>query len=118
MNKVSKLISLCEDEVADIKTAFSSAIKKVVKPPIKLLGFAYSSGHGENEFYVLYDTPREFRHPDEYGGEDKVYNSPSFKSFSRVEDEINKIIREFSKKYLNYNFTTASGISGPGVEKF
>ena len=90
-----------------------SALKKIAERRAKF-GVAYSTTHGDNIAFFL-DTPRELRHPDEYGGEDEVYDmfgSSNIIKFDKAEREIFNIIEKFEKKYPKIRFDVVGDASG------
>jgi len=58
--------------------------------------------------------PREFRHPDEWFGDDDYheytseYEIPGYKDFERWEAEVDRITHAMSRKYPKITFTTAA----------
>lgn len=102
-----------EASFEQIKNEFKDAIRKVAKPPIRISGFKTDG----QEIDVLYNTPREYRHMDEYGEmDDKDYKK--YQEFLKVENAIFDVLEEFNKKYPDYNFESGSDISGGGFKSF
>lgn len=117
MNNLEKLERvLREDEEVDkIKSEFKSAITKAAKRPVKIDGFVYEPR--PKEFSVLYDTPREYRHPQDYGKED-ASDFPGYAEWEKAESAIDDVLGAFKKKYKGYQFGAAGAVSGPGIERF
>jgi len=102
-----------------IKTAFKKEIKAAAGP-IHIDGFSFDSHKSWREFLVLYDTPRDYRHPDEYmGGWDALQQDSEYQKFMKADNKIHKVIAKFKTKYKKYKFGSAADTSnGPTIERF
>ena len=104
------------NRTAKIKNEFVTAIRKIKTTQLRIEWFAYEPEY--KNFYVVYDVPREIRHPDEYGGEDEVFQGKAMVQFDKEDRAIIKVVAKFIKRYPKFNFDIVSDVSGQGIEKF
>lgn len=71
--------------------------------------------------FILYDTPREVRHPEDYGvnsstieKQQKFHNA--VEKWYDFNDEVFKIIQKFEKAYDGIEFGVMGSISGRGLK--
>jgi hypothetical protein len=69
----------------------------------------------DNSIYALYDTPRQYRHPDEYYKDD-AYDSleadPKYQEFLAHEEQILEVLAAYLNKHPEVHFETAGNVSG------
>lgn len=93
-------------------------VKKAVGTPPKGFGgfgLATQTGPGEKpEVILLYDVPRQVRHPDEYGGEDTWRKEIT--EWNEFDGRVFDVLKKLEKDFPTHEFSIAAGISGPGVK--
>lgn len=62
--------------------------------------------------FILFDTPREVRHPRDYDME----GDPSIEKWHDFGDVVFDILQKFEKKYKGIEFGVMKSVSGPGVK--
>jgi hypothetical protein len=103
--------------VRSVGEALRTEVQKLDLRKVPVDGFKYSQK--DNAVAVLYDTPREYRHPDEYfqGGEEGMRRDSGYQAWKQAEHRILLVIRDFRAKYPQLKFYTAGGISGGDWEE-
>jgi hypothetical protein len=111
---------LTEDELSDLKKKALEVLRLVKskaesKAPRGFGGFqvawSYYPQSNKKEIIILYDTPREVRHPEEYHIDRK-----KMKAWENFEDYLDmKVLQELDKKYPDIEIDIAGDIHGqPG----
>jgi len=110
-----KCVKTKQDIIASKKHVdlYRDRIDKLNFKQINIEGFATNN----NEVLVLFDTPREIRHPDEYFGPyDK--KPQHIKEFEEDENKLWKLDKILQAKYPKLDFTWAGDVSGSHVKKY
>ena len=106
--------------ISDFKRSINGLNLKILRPTFQLIEY----GNGTKLIYVVYELPREMRHPEEYYDDYhyKMKDDPKYLEFCKIRednDKVWKIISEFDKKYKSQgiSFGQSGGASGLGVKE-
>lgn len=73
-----------------------------------------------NGVFILYDTPREIRHPNDYDDEFEHGKGELRAAIEKWEDftsDVFGILQKFEKAYKGIEFGVMGSISGPGIKR-
>lgn len=84
------------------------------KAPKGFGGFGIAWDTKYKGVFILYDTPREVRHPEDYG--DEMEHSPEVEKWYDFTDAVFGVISKFEKKYKGVEFGVMGDTSGPGIK--
>lgn len=104
---------IAQDLLHTIKRATSSKTPK----GFGTFGIAWDPKY--NGVFILFDTPREIRHPDDYRDEydDTGEINSAIEKWEDFTDAIFKVLQKFEKKYKGVEFGAMGSISGPGIKQ-
>jgi len=120
---IIKLKDLLFEQTEDLKPIamdFLKAVKqKVGSTPSGFGGFEVAwSTRFRPSVTILFDTPRELRHPDEYF-DDNYERSPQDRkkidAWNKLDDVVWQVVGQFQKKNKDIEFGQAGNISGGGM---
>lgn len=114
-----KLKDLLLEGTVDTKSIAQDLLRAVKqgtrsKAPKGLGGIQVAWDPKYDGVFILFDAPREVRHPEDYG--DEMEHSPEVEKWYDFTDAIFKILQKFEKKYKGVEFGAMGSISGPGIK--
>jgi hypothetical protein len=118
-DELRKYKILVTEEISNAEAKqIGQELRKVLEPifrkhRVRLIGLKYDTDFGE--ISILYDTPREIRHPDEVADWQSDYAQKLKKQFDGLEDDLWPVIDDFEKRFPDYQFGPAGNVSGSGI---
>ena len=107
-------VKLAKGAVVDPKTFASALADEVSKAVRGVKGLKYKCLKYDAQsktILILIDTERQFRHPDEYGG-DKMEQSPEYAAVEDATSKVFGIMDTYMGKYPEFQFEMCSDSSG------
>jgi hypothetical protein len=121
MIKLKDLLFEQTEDLRPIAMDFLKAVKQKVgsSTPNGFGGFevAWSTRY-HSEVTILFDTPREIRHPDEYFDQNyelAPHTQKKVDAWNKLDDAVWQVVGQFQKKNKDIEFGQAGSISGGGI---
>ena len=79
--------------------------------PIQIESYKFDTR--DNEVLICFDTPRDYRHPEECPG---VESTPEYQRWMEMEDYILSVVKEVVGKYPELKYTICGDASGGDIK--